>query len=459
MDAPISSWVVADSFEHAVRRPDQRLHGTLLCFAECIAAETFSDGITTDIKPIKLGSSGKPDLLFAFTHSSPFYEGRAIQVLINNGDGTFHDESAQRLGLQEDTGNWIKYIRLADTNGDCNLDIFPAFNGTHGNEVRNYTNDGTGHFTRQTTGLPSVFGVPHPIDVNDTGQISFISTGGDGFYLAPVISGSRCVAPVDFDGDRKRDIAVYRSGTWFTLRSSDGGVTATQWGGLPQDIPVPEDYDGDGKTDVAVYRDGTWWILRSRDGAAAAKGWGGLLTDVPVPADYDGDGKADIAVYRDGIWFILRSSDGGQTTVGWGGLPQDIPVPADYDGDGKTDIAVYRDGNWFIRRSSDGGITFVGWGGLTQDVPVPADYDGDGKVDIAVYRDGNWFIRRSSDGGITFVGWGGLPQDVPVPGDYDGDRKTDIAVYRDGTWFIKRSSDGGVTTVGWGGLAQDIPLN
>ena len=66
------------------------------------------------------------------------------------------------------------------------------------------------------------------------------------------------MAPVDFDGDRKRDIAVYRSGTWFTLRSSDGGVTATQWGGLPQDIPVPEDYDGDGKTDVAVSR---WYMV------------------------------------------------------------------------------------------------------------------------------------------------------------------------------------------------------
>ena len=76
---------------------------------------------------------------------------------------------------------------------------------------------------------------------------------------------------VDFDGDGRNDIGVYREGTWFILRSSDGGVTATGWGGLPQDIPVPGDYDGDGKTDVAVYRDG-------RCGSSSAPSDGGITS-------------------------------------------------------------------------------------------------------------------------------------------------------------------------------------
>jgi FG-GAP-like repeat len=279
------------------------------------------------------------------------------------------------------------------------------------------------------------------------------------FVLSPADFADTNV-PVDFDGDGKSDIGVYRDGNWFILRSSDGGVTVRGWGGLTQDKLVPADYDGDGKTDIAVYRssDAGWYILRSLDGQATMTSWGGLTQDKPVPADYDGDGKTDIAVYRDGIWFIRRSSDGGVTATGWGGLPQDNPVPADYDGDGRTDVAVYRDGVWFILLSS-GGVIATGWGGLPQDIPVPADYDGDGRTDIAVYRDGIWFILRSSDGGVTVRGWGGLPQDKPVPADYDGDGKADIAVYRDGIWFVVQSSNGGVTTTGWGGLPQDIPIN
>ena len=297
------------------------------------------------------------------------------------------------------------------------------------------------------------------------GGITDLKVGPDGllyvlsFGLGKIFAISGQVTPIDFDGDGRSDVSIYREGGWHILRSSDGGVTAMGWGGLLQDIPVPADYDGDGKVDIAVYRDGTWYIIRSSDGGVTGTGWGGLAQDIPVPADYDGDGKVDIAVYRDGTWYIIRSSDGGVTGTGWGGLVQDIPVPADYDGDGKVDIAVYRDGTWYIIRSSDGGVTAVGWGGLVQDIPVPADYDGDGKTDLAVYRIGNWFIKHTFDGGQTTVGWGGLSQDIPVPADYDGDGKADIAAYRDGMWFILRSSDGGQTTVSWGGLPQDIPLH
>ena len=96
------------------------------------------------------------------------------------------------------------------------------------------------------------------------------------------------------------------------------------------------DLNGDRKSDIGVYRDGAWLVLRS-DGRTTATEWGGLAQDIPVPADYDGDGKVDIAVYREGVWLIKRSSDRDTAIVVWGGLAQDIVVPGDYDGDWKTD--------------------------------------------------------------------------------------------------------------------------
>jgi hypothetical protein len=58
--------------------------------------------------------------------------------------------------------------------------------------------------------------------------------------MRPLIMRKRAVA--DFDGDFKTDISVWRPGNgyWYILRSSDGGMTTTQWGGSYfNDVPVP----------------------------------------------------------------------------------------------------------------------------------------------------------------------------------------------------------------------------
>ncbi|MCD9187622.1 MAG: FG-GAP-like repeat-containing protein [Pyrinomonadaceae bacterium] len=261
-------------------------------------------------------------------------------------------------------------------------------------------------------------------------------------------------ARVDFDGDGKTDVSVFRpsDGTWYISNSSNNSVGVSNFG-IPTDIPVPADFDGDNKTDVAVFRNGNWYILGSTAGFSSIAF--GSAGDVPQAGDYDGDGKADAAVFRpsNGVWYILRSRDG--FTASAFGQNGDSPVSSDYDGDGKTDPAVFRNGNWYILGSTSGfrAISF----GVGTDKPVIGDYDGDRKADVCVFRpsNGSWYYLRSSDNSFAGVSFG-ISTDRPVPGDYDGDGKADLAVFRSGNWYILQSSNGAFRAQSWG-ISTDIP--
>ena len=91
------------------------------------------------------------DLAIAWTQSN--YQGRFIQVLINQGDGTFVDETKARIPSQVgfgDTGWWYKFIELTDADQDGDLDLL-----THvwENSVV-FENDGSAEFKPSTTLLP-----------------------------------------------------------------------------------------------------------------------------------------------------------------------------------------------------------------------------------------------------------------------------------------------------------------
>ena len=273
---------------------------------------------------------------------------------------------------------------------------------------------------------------------------------------------ARNLGRLDFDGDGKTDIGIYRpsNGEWWLNRSATSQTVAAQFG-VSTDKVVSGDYTGDGKTDIAFWRpsSGFWFVLRSEDGSFFSFPFG-TTGDVPVPADFDGDGKADAAVFRPstGTWYIQKSSGG--TTIGQFGQIGDVPVSADYDGDGKSDIAIYRPaaGEWWIQRSSNGSVYAFQFGTST-DKPVQGDYTGDGKADVAFFRpsNGNWFILRSENSSFYSVPFGAAG-DFAVPGDYDGDGKFDTAVFRPSlnTWYIQQTT-AGTAIVGFG-ASGDLPV-
>ena len=273
----------------------------------------------------------------------------------------------------------------------------------------------------------------------------------------------RSSAQMDFDGDGKSDLAVYRlsNGIWYFIKSATDSFDYRQFG-APGDRIVPADYDGDGKTDVAVYRSGTWYRLKSStntfDGIAF-----GVSSDIPAPADFDGDGKADLAVYRPstGVWHRLTSSNNAYTGVQFGGS-QDLPLPADFDGDGKADLNVFRPSNgaWYRLNSANSGFSAVQLG-QTGDKPLVADFDGDGKTDLAVFRPstGGWYRITSSNNSFSAVSFGNST-DIATPADFDGDGKADLSVFRPstGTWYSSKSSNGGFAAYQFGD-ATDVPVH
>ncbi len=291
-------------------------------------------------------------------------------------------------------------------------------------------------------------------------------------------------AAVDFNGDGRTDFSVVRNTgggptgqiTWFTSLNGSGTTSGTAWG-IASDFFVPVDYDGDGKTDIAVWRAGAptvaaFYILESQSNTVRIDTFGQTGDEPRVVGDYDGDGKADPAVYRAGAnsgdpstWFYRGSLTPSSVNYVLWGQNSDFPAPGDYDGDGKRDFVIQRnDGGGqarFWMNQTTAGQTSIVFGTPT-DVIVPGDYDGDGKTDLAVVRASagswNWFVRPSTTGAISavpFAVFGSSATDFFTHGDYDGDGKTDVAVWRPNgdpaaTYFYFQGSTSGFGAAEWG---------
>ena len=181
----------------------------------------------------------------------------------------------------------------------------------------------------------------------------------------------------NFDHDSTADYAVTRTvgGNLIWYISSLGAIQF----GVATDKPLRGDFDGDRRADLAVYRssNNTFFVRKSSTGETVGFAFGDSATDKIVPADYDGDGKTDYAVWRqtNGVWYYTKSSDGSLAAAQFGAAG-DLPTPGDYDGDGRADFAVWRPnaganeaGTFYVRNSTSGFSAF-GWGNSQMKIPA-----------------------------------------------------------------------------------------
>jgi len=143
--------------------------------------QTFGPtGILISLASVDINHDGRPDLLAGYTSDDPFYVGRRIQVLINNGDGTFRDETAQRLPEQDSGQGWPYAFRLADFNGDGLLDFTVDVNHYPVENAPIYFDDGNGVYHEAPFGAAAqLFAI---VDANSDGHPDIFSTfaGGGG---------------------------------------------------------------------------------------------------------------------------------------------------------------------------------------------------------------------------------------------------------------------------------------
>jgi len=166
--------------------------------------------IVLDVKAIDLNGDKLPDLALSLSSggdattvtggtSDTWYRTPYIQLLINDGEGRFHDETALRLpqSLVGDS-SWINSITVTDLNHDGFADLVAASAGMLPSVV--YLNRGDGSFYDAWESVPG--GITVAADVNSDGMTDLVTYNNASLAINQNRLANGHVYRANFGGDR-----------------------------------------------------------------------------------------------------------------------------------------------------------------------------------------------------------------------------------------------------------------
>ncbi len=445
---------------------------------------TFQPAVSTNIgttltviSAADVNGDGKADILALGNLGG----GTALWEFIGNGDGTF------AAGVQiTNAANPTAPLRLGDFNGDGKPDIAVGDSGV-GIEV--LLNNGSGTFQNPIiVSLPYFTGAMFAGDFNGDHKLDLVVSiyvcgsgnneavtllgNGDGTFQSPIVAippdryGS-LVAAADLNGDGRSDLVqdVFEEpAVEIYLSNGDGTFTAgssyLQYGPTSSSFLVA-DFNGDNKPDLAAMGE---VLLGNGDGtfqgnrAVLVLYVGYTLAGFTSEAigDFNGDGSPDVATVSNTGPFIYLNDGAGNLSLAYsytpGGYVLGMPT-ADVNGDAKLDLVLLGYANnspnlTLMLGNGDGsfGSPTVFFQGPMSPPVVLADFNGDHRPDVAVLLNGEVGIFLNNGNG-TFASpasyfVGNSPTSF-VTGDFNNDGKMDIvAVSSAGIGFLLGNGDG-----------------
>ncbi len=387
---------------------------------------------TTDLGLIDFDGDGDRDLLITGDGAEH------IGLFINDGTGTFVDETATRLNA---TAVGLRTVLTAgDFDGDGDTDVVLA-----GDSIQLLSNNGNGKFTVSTIMKGVVGAAVGAADVDGDGDLDlvmvsagtrrdlllndssarFFSANEEGLPV-DVLSRTNALALADFDLDGDLDILTANDEAWPS--SSRGYFQNVGFGRfkdvseslLPNAATVPYDVavgdvDGDGRPDAVFAEFRLLQFLLGFQNQLLLGSPGGKLVDASsrLPqeqdlsvavelADFDGDGDLDLLVANVYAPHKLYKNDGTGHFTTFLSIPWDLAFPTsltsgDIDGDGDVDLIMGQVA--FVDRFGHPDRLFIndGTGNLQEDktgrIPSAklntrgtalADLDGDGDLDLVL---------------------------------------------------------------------------